>query len=1060
MAKKNCTNKILKQLAVFIPTPHNAEDSIPVPAVLHDFGLAPNGDERPQDLFYGLLMLRRNIGIETKKLNETNKLIKKNKLKYKLHFPRFDFACVWYLHQKRRLSKEIWEELFPEEEFELAIQIFDTFTKIPGAELADAVLNLVLERFGKSLYVIWQQRGLKKEDIEEIRDMDLDTKLTFELPRLLAQDLNTAMSQDNSPQRLVLFFDTHETFWGSQRDLGNSSYFQRDEWFRYLLAELEFSYGIVVVVAGREKLRWEDADKYDIPQDYLDVKSVDHFSEADAREYLRRAGISKDVWRDDAINYASVAKDEVHPLLLGLCADVILQGKQGLEKLDINQDLPTDNVNTVIVTQESNLKPFNANFDRKAKQLINRLLKYADTGMTYAIDALSACRGFNYDIYELLGKELKFLTSKPSFDILTGFSFVWEAQEQSQDWYRIHDLLRRLYYEQDNETTQKAHEVLEKYYRDRGEVAEAIYHANRLDWERGVGEWVDEFDQTLKLSRYDRCRVLLEIRNKLVIQNDFELGRVSQTEGDYFAQLSQHQDALTFYTQAIASYDQALLRAPDLIQAHNNKGIALENLGNLQASLSEHQEALTSYTQAIASYDQALLRAPDLIQAHNNKGNALQRLGELQASLSEHQEALTSYTQAIASYDQALERAPDYTYAHLNKGNALQRLGELQASLSEHQEASYTQAIASYDQILHRAPDYTYAHNNKGIALENLGNLQASLSQHQDALTSYTQAIASYDQALERAPDDINGHNNKGLALQNLGNLQASLSQHQDALTSYTQAIASYDQALERAPDDIYAHNNKGLALQNLGKLQASLSQHQQALTSYTQAIASYDQALLRAPDLIQAHNNKGLALQNLGKLQASLSEHQEALTSYTQAIASYDQALHRAPDYINGHNNKGVALQNLGDLQASLSQHQEALTSYTQAIASYDQALHRAPDDINGHNNKGVALQKLGDLQASLSEHQEALTSYTQAIASYDQALHRAPDDINGHNNKGVALQNLGKLQASLSQPEEALKSYQAGLAEVNRSLEISPNDKGARNLRDKLQELLDDLD
>lgn len=55
----------------------------------------------------------------------------------------------------------------------------------------------------------------------------------------------------------------------------------------------------------------------------------------------------------------------------------------------------------------------------------------------------------------------------------------------------------------------------------------------------------------LELSRYDKCRIFLEIRNELVIQEDFELGRVSQTEGDYFATLAQYQQAENKYNKAI-----------------------------------------------------------------------------------------------------------------------------------------------------------------------------------------------------------------------------------------------------------------------------------------------------------------------------------------------------------------------------------------------------------------------------------------------------------------------------------------------------------------------------
>ena len=760
--KKEIWKEILQQkdfklLADDIGIPNNTSYFHKLPAVLHDFGLAPNSEDKPKDEFYGLLMLRRKIGIEA------------NKLKYKLRFPLFDFACVWYQYQKNRLSKEKLKELFPEEEFELAIQIVDALTLVPYAELFDALLDLFLKYAGenrKQLFVKLQERGLEKEAVEEIREMDIDEELIFELPRLLAEDLNSAMSQKDRkhiPERLVLFFDTHEAFWGSQRNIGNSSYFQQDKWLRYLLAELEFSHGIVVVVAGREIPRWKDADEFPIPQKYLDIQSVNHLSEADAREYLRRAGISNRVLQKNAIDYSSARVKQVHPLLLGLCADVILKGKQGLEKLDIN-----------------------TGFSKKAKELINRLLKYVDREIEYAVHALSACRGFNYDIYELLGKELKFKFSKPSFDILTEFSFVWEAEQQDRDWYRIHDLLRRLDYEEDNKTTRQAHEVLEKYYREKGEVAEAIYHANRLDWGKGVKEWVEEFKKALELSCYDECRVLLEIRNELVIQSDFWLGNVSKSEADYLETLAQYQKAEKEYLEAISSYNQALNRAPDYIIVSNNKGLALAALGDLKAGLSQHQQAQNYYTQAIESYNQALNRAPDDISAHNNKGLALKRLGDFQVGLSQHQQAQNSYTQAIESYSQVLNYVPDDIKTHGNKGNALQSLGDLQAGLSQHQDAktSYNQAIISYDEALKGAPDYINAHNNKGNALAALGDLQVSLSQHQNALFSYNQAIVSFDETLNRAPDYIKVHNNKGITLKRLGDLQTDLSQHQDALIS------------------------------------------------------------------------------------------------------------------------------------------------------------------------------------------------------------------------------------------------------------------------------------
>lgn len=74
-------------------------DFIPIPAALHDFGQTTSID-RPQDPFYGLLMLRRNLADAATALN------------YRLHFSFYDFACIWYLHQKGKSAEEI-KSLFP-----------------------------------------------------------------------------------------------------------------------------------------------------------------------------------------------------------------------------------------------------------------------------------------------------------------------------------------------------------------------------------------------------------------------------------------------------------------------------------------------------------------------------------------------------------------------------------------------------------------------------------------------------------------------------------------------------------------------------------------------------------------------------------------------------------------------------------------------------------------------------------------------------------------------------------------------------------------------------------
>src|SRR4028119_931326 len=760
----------------------------PIPAVRHDFGLIPIKEDKPQDRFYGLLMLRRNLAEAAKK--------------YKFKFPNYDFACFWYLLNKGDLNATL-EQLFPDDVIQVVAPAIEILAGFPLITPGVTFLKL-LDKLGgikRAMKLIQNRLRVSDDKAEEIRRKDIDTELIDCLPKLFADDLNAAMAGKYKPQRLVMLFDTHEKLWDEKRSFQGIKFWYQDEWFRRLLRALDCKAGIVVAVAGRDcpvtQLRWPNASKFPIPEDYIDAQIAGNLSAADARDYLHKVEIDKADLADAVIRYASVNSDEswdnlqVHPFYLGLCADVVLaERKRGFELLSSNfARIPK--------------------LEKKTEELTDLLLSYVDREVRSAVHSLSACRAFDEDLYIKLGAGCHFQASSANFEILTSFSFVWKEPQRGEKWYRIHDLLRRLDAEKDNDKTRRAHEVLEGYYRELGNAAEAIYHANRLDWLRGVDEWVTVFEEASRLSRYGECESLLAVRSELWIKSDFELGRISQWEGNYYAQLARYAEAKQEYLEAVAAYDRQIILTPDDIAALNNKGNALRCLGDLQAGLSEFEAAKQSYSEAIAAFNPALLIAPDSIAALNNKGSALQSLGYLQAGLSEFEVAKQSYSEAIAALNSALLIAPDYIAALNNKGIALQSLGNLQARLSEFEAAkqSYSEAIAAFNSALRIAPDYIAALNNKGIALRCLADLQAQLTEFEDAEICYCEAIAAFNSALRIAPDDIATLNNKGNALLRLGVLQAKLSEEQEALKNWQEALEMWNRSLAIAPNDDYVRS-------------------------------------------------------------------------------------------------------------------------------------------------------------------------------------------------------------------------------------------------------------
>lgn len=456
----------------------------PVPAVLHDFEPLPGGDKRYQHPFDGLLILRRNLANAAQELG------------YGLKFPFYDYACVWYLCKKGKSVQEI-RQIFPLSEIAgLIAPLIDVAIQNPVGTFGKAVLDIFAKNLGEKFTLYLQQLGLDEPAIEKIRKLDPDRELIEFLPHWFARDLNVAMAQDNKPPRLVLFFDTHEAFWGHQHDLPENTFFYMDEWLRRLLNGLKQELGIVVVVAGREKPQWAQAIKFKILPEDLHIDEVGHLSKADARIYLQKSGISDAALAEALIDYASVAPDDAHPFYLGLCGDVVLAAaKRGIQLSTSDfLNVPTD----------------------KSKELRNRLLRYVDEDIRDAVHALSACRAFDRDLYLKLGESLRFSATSASFRILTRFSFVWRDVQGRENWYRIHDLIRRLDYQEDNEITLKAHQVLEQHYRQRGHIAMAIYHAFCQNWKEGSKEWVEVFNSAKERRDFRLCQILQEIRKELL----------------------------------------------------------------------------------------------------------------------------------------------------------------------------------------------------------------------------------------------------------------------------------------------------------------------------------------------------------------------------------------------------------------------------------------------------------------------------------------------------------------------------------------------------------------
>jgi ADP-ribosylglycohydrolase/tetratricopeptide (TPR) repeat protein len=503
----------------------SAAKAAQVPVARIDFGARPVGENRPQECFSALFMLKQQLA------------------RHHITTPRFDFAAVTYLHKMGFDLGQRLPELFPDSELGLALGLADAFLPLQLLRVGQDMFDALDKRLDDVFTRRRVERRLPKADAQEILSLAPEPDLIYEMPRLFAADLHDAVGEKARHQRLVLLFDTHEAFFGEAvadpQALVHADYLMRDEWLRSLLGHLPLQEGVVAVVAGRTRPLWASASVAAIPDEFVEAWPVGYLASGDALAYLEKAGVEDDQLRLALVDYASVGPGEVHPYFLGLCADVALAARRRGGMLDLAS-----------FAQSKELAG-------KELALARRLLVWVPPEVEYAILALSACRSFTYRTFRYLGERLEYPYHRSDFARLVAFSFISPItsgrtggyEQAHEPSHTMHQLLRRALGSARPDSIRRAHQVLEQRYDElagRGDFTarlEQIYHAGQLDAVGAAAGWVKVMDQCLAAGRYDRCRAMITLLADLpsgeadharftyrVARSDIGLGRWAEAE--------------------------------------------------------------------------------------------------------------------------------------------------------------------------------------------------------------------------------------------------------------------------------------------------------------------------------------------------------------------------------------------------------------------------------------------------------------------------------------------------------------------------------------------------
>ncbi len=530
---------------------------------------------------------------------------------------------------------------------------------------------------------------------------ELSDQLVWAFASDLAELLDEHKVRPGRARRAVVFLDAYERLFAGMEggDAVQAQY--RDAWVREKLVPHLWAAGVQVVIAGRDRLRWE-ARGFD-PAD-LEQHLLGGISNGDADAYLTELGIEAGELRDAILDASRESAEGVHAFHYGLCIDIWRENEGRIEPERFREL---------------------ASAGDKDRRLARRFLESlpAEGDWQSLVRGLSLPRWFDRESIGAVRRGLELpLAPGEAWRRLCGFSFVEEA-EGVPGRYRMHSVMRGVLRE---EIEAKERELalalgaLEECHTGRavepGDVhaAEAWYMRFSRDPRSAAWEWEDEVERLV-----ERPETVAVARAMLTWWDGIDLeGEAPDDEARAYC--------LVLLANRLWDVPQRDIRGP------------------LQRAIECYQAALRIYTEETAPQEWATTQ--------NNLGNAYSDLptgdrGEnLRLAIEHYEAALRVYTEEAAPQEWAtVQNGLGVAYGHLPTGDR----GENLRRAIEYYEAALR--VRTKEAVPH---DWAMTQNNLGIAYRNLPtgdpgeNLRLAIECYEAALRVYTEEAAPHQWAM------------------------------------------------------------------------------------------------------------------------------------------------------------------------------------------------------------------------------------------------------------------------------------------------------------------------
>lgn len=321
---------------------------------------------------------------------------------YEFEFQKFDIGLYAYAKKVGEDMKDLKMKSFVDNSPALSC-ILETMGVIPTVN----ILAQLAKATDKAVVYIYNRLNDKKQELAKIENLDSEALYQY-LIELFASDLSDNLEKVKEP--LVIMFDTYERLVNEMSSLGEP--LNNDLWIRGPEGLIQNIPNVLWVIAGREKLKWERFDSG--WKDSLETHLLGNLGKNDATDFLRNAGISDHILRDELYKLTQGT-----PVYLDLC------------------------VERYVALKENGQNPVATDFGEDVYSLIERFARYMDDNKKDIVYVLSCLAIWNDEMMKSIASQVLPGFSLTAYEKVKDFSFI---NKLDNGYYSIHQTVGEILY--------------------------------------------------------------------------------------------------------------------------------------------------------------------------------------------------------------------------------------------------------------------------------------------------------------------------------------------------------------------------------------------------------------------------------------------------------------------------------------------------------------------------------------------------------------------------------------------------------------------------------------